>query len=60
MISYLNENLKRYRDEAILKGKQEGIKEGKLETARRLLGMKFDDKVVAEATGLALQEGCSF
>jgi predicted transposase/invertase (TIGR01784 family) len=72
MISNMGRNLQRYYDEAILKGKQEGIKEGikegklkgrlegklegKLETAQRLLNMKLDVKLVAEATGLTPEE----
>jgi hypothetical protein len=64
MISYLNGNLKRYYNEAILKGKLEGIKEGKLrgklegklETAKRLLDMKLDADLIAEATGLPLDK----
>jgi hypothetical protein len=64
MISNMGRNLQRYYDEAILKGRKEGKLEGrlegklegKLETAKRLLGMKFDDKLVVEATGLTFEE----
>jgi predicted transposase/invertase (TIGR01784 family) len=61
MISNMGRNLQRYYyDEAILKGRKEGKLEGRLEgrleTAKRLLGMKFDDKLVTEATGLTLEE----
>jgi predicted transposase/invertase (TIGR01784 family) len=63
MISYLNENLKRYY-EAILKGKQEGIQEGKhegkiegkLEMAKNLLLMKMDVEAIAKAAALPVEE----
>jgi predicted transposase/invertase (TIGR01784 family) len=56
MISNMGRNLQRYYDEAILKGRKEGKKEGKLETALSLLRMKLNADLVAEATGLPLEE----
>jgi hypothetical protein len=60
MISYLNENLKRYYNEAILKGKREGIKEGELtgvyKTARRMLARGVAVEVISDYTGLPLDE----
>jgi predicted transposase/invertase (TIGR01784 family) len=60
MISNMGRNLQRYYDEAILKGKQEGIKEGELtgvyKTARRMLAWGVAAEVISDYTGLALDE----
>ena len=64
MISNMGRNLRRYYDEAILKGKKEGIREGvregiregEMKTARRMLARGVAVEVIADYTGLPLAE----
>jgi predicted transposase/invertase (TIGR01784 family) len=68
MITHLEQNFKRYFNEAEkkgeIKGKIEGIREGekrgvikeKIETAQAMLRMKLDVNVIAAATRLPLDE----
>jgi predicted transposase/invertase (TIGR01784 family) len=72
MITHLEQNFKRYFNEAekkgeikgILKGKREGILEGEkrgekkgvIKTAQAMLRMKQDINFIAEVTGLPLDE----
>jgi predicted transposase/invertase (TIGR01784 family) len=60
MISHLEQNFKRYYNEALLAGKKEGKLEGKIEgkieTAQNMLRMKLDANLIAAVTGLALDE----
>jgi predicted transposase/invertase (TIGR01784 family) len=56
MISHLEQNFKRYYNEALLAGKKEGLKEGKIETAKNMLRLKLNDNLIAAATGLTLDE----
>jgi hypothetical protein len=68
MISNMGRNLQRYYDEAILKGKREGIKEGikegelfgkreeKIATAKNMLQLKMDVNLIAAVAKLPLEE----
>jgi predicted transposase/invertase (TIGR01784 family) len=50
----------KFREEGMAKGMEKGIKQGEkskaLEIAGRLKTKGFDDKVIAEASGLTLEE----
>jgi predicted transposase/invertase (TIGR01784 family) len=56
MISNMGRNLQRYYDEALLKGKKEGIAEGEMKTALRMLARGVAVGIIADYTGLAVEE----
>jgi len=43
-------------EQAKIDGKIEGLKEGKIDTAKNMLKMKFDNETIQKATGLPLEE----
>ncbi|HEX3044946.1 MAG TPA: hypothetical protein VHY08_09325 [Bacillota bacterium] len=60
MISNMGRNLQRYYDEAIIKGKseglREGVKEGEMKTARRMLTRGVAVEIIVDYTGLTVEE----
>jgi len=52
----LEHTIREMKEEAILAGKAEGILEGKLDDARKMLAKNVSNDLIAEFTGLSLEQ----
>lgn len=52
----LEHAIREMKEEAIIAGKAEGILEGRLDAARKMLAKNVSDDLVAEFTGLSLEQ----
>ena len=50
--------LEKGREEGLVKGREEGREEARLESARKLKQLGVAAEIIAEATGLSIEEVC--